>query len=873
MKDTLTKGVTELEIENDSLTDKRLSSHKTEIDYDYLDEIGDDDDALYEYIEREFVQEEYRKKKGHPFKNKCKGMRQICRILGLEPSKDQFIFVMAEYKYINNQAVAGAGKTTFSQLRAIKEKFLNGLDGSEILSIAYNKRAAEDMRFRHEQLINKLNEKYKGTGFKLDTYIETYTYHAFANFLVDEYKVEYSSKLGVMLKEKDYLITDSTVRNYMDKAVQRYFKMNCRDGIIEERFRKASNQYISDLVSMYAWRTETLNYDYEGAIKANGYQNLIQVFGEQINGALNTIFEHYQKIKSEACVCDYSDLLDFSYLLLTEKPVMDRIRKLFKYIIFDEFQDTSNNMFRSIVLICKGDKSLGIPESDIRLTVIGDSDQMLYSFRGVDLNTSLNFKEVFGENQSKILSMAVNRRCLQPIVELSASIIKNNKKRIVKPILANRPISLEPEDINKKYEDCKYKAIEPKTYKTESEYIDGIVDDLKEMNSVELGETAIIYRNRVSSVMMARRLFEEKIPFKVSRGIAPYEDALSKAILGTLALLNNPTNSVLASNNLPRLLPKSKGITNLLIRDACKRERLRFSNDKDAELLNFWDYRFNVDNGNSNFYNRLAYLRELSMRVRKGEHLNTLMPDIISVIDMRALKFSDSMPPEYVIDKIIEDFTVDESYRPFYSELIRKLDEFKDRSESFRAVELTTFHSTKGLEFNNVYIIDLSDDQFPGRELDECGGDKDREDEAIESCRRLFYVAVTRARNKLVLCINANNPSRFIYEFPEKFIPEDVYKVLNSSEVKVIEENIKLVEESDNIANVPDELYLKNLNVISIDCGTYKISGYFDGFIHVGDYEYNKIQEEGYSKKMSKAKDILDGDLFTDLFGGESFGE
>lgn len=843
-------------------------SHKTEIDYDYLAQIEGDDNALYDYIEREFVQDIYKKKSNHSFRNKCKGMRQICRILGLEPSADQFIFVMAEYMYINNQAVAGAGKTTFSQLRAIKEKFLNGLQGSEILSIAYNKRAAEDMRMRHHHLISKLNEKYKGTGFNLDTYIETYTFHAFANFLVDEYKSEYSSKLGVMLKEKDYLITDSSVRNLMNQAVTRLFKNECKSDKIEEKFRKASNQYISDLVSMYAWRTETLNYDYEGADKANGYKNILEVF--ETNHNLDAIFSHYKNLKREQCVCDYSDLLDYCYILLCQKPVMSRIRKLFKYIIFDEFQDTSNNMFRSIALICKGNESLGIPKSDIKLTVIGDSDQMLYSFRGVDLNTSLNFKEVFGENESKILSMAINRRCLKPIVDLSASIIRNNKERIIKPILSIKPNSIDPDDVGKSYRECKYKAIQPFTYKNESEYIERIVTDLKEMSSLELGETAIIYRNRISSVMIARRLFKENIPFKVSRGIAPFKDSLSKSILGTLALLSNPTNSIMAFENLPRLLPKSRGITNLYIRDICKRERLRFSSDKDAILLNFWDYRFNIPENNTNFHNRLKSLRELSLRVRKGEPLSTLIEDVLEMIDMRALKFSDSMPPDYVIPDIISDFKVEESYRDFNIELTKKLEDYKDRSESFHAVELTTFHSTKGLEFDNVYIIDMEDSQFPGRELDECDGDEGRIAEAIESCRRLLYVAVTRARNKLVICISANNPSRFILEFPDEFIPEEVSKVLNSGIVLKPEEKVEIVSKSEQFNNIPDESYLKNLNVITISCGEYNVTGYFDGFIHAGDYEYDNKQNEDYNKKVDKAEELLGTDLFSDIFGGTS---
>lgn len=861
MEKTIKNDVSEI------LTPKRL---KTEIDYDYLKQIKDDENALYKYIEDNFVQDKYKVGSKHPFKNKCAGMKKICEVLGLIPSQDQFIFMMAEYQYVNNQAAAGAGKTTFSQLGVIKEKFLNGIDGKEVLCIAYNRRAAEDMLIRHTQLVNKLLDKYKGTAFKMDTYIETYTYHSFASFLVDEYKDEYRNKLGIFLKDKDYILSDSECRKIMETATHRYLTTDCRDEGIDLKFRKAPNVHISNLLSMYAWKVETLHDDYKGAETATGFKELLEVFGNHEN--LDIIFEYYRKIKSEKCMCDFSDLLEFAYKLICEPEVMARIRKLFKYIVFDEFQDASNNMFRTIVTIVKGDESLGIPPSDIKIRVIGDSDQMLYAFRGVDLNTSLKFKEVFGEG-SKILSMAVNRRCLQPIVELSDAIIQNNTDRIIKPILATRPVSLDPMDLGKEYEECNSKAIEPRLYKQESEYINQIVEDLKSMKPSELGETAIIYRNRVSSISIARRLFKEKIPFRVSRGIAPYQDAVSRAIKGTLDLLLTPTNTITASENLHRVIPKSKGITNLFIRQVCNRERAKFNSDKDAVLLNFWDFDFKVPQSNVQFHNRLSELRKLSSRVKSGEALSTLIPDIVNVIDMRSLRFSDSMPPEFIIPEIIEDFKVDTDYREFVKELSSKLEDYKDKSESFKAVELTTFHSTKGLEFDTVYMIDMDDEQFPGRELSECEGNPALEHASIESCRRLLYVAVTRARNKLVIYISANNPSRFVHEFPDKFIPEEIRGILSSVNITDTEEKINLVEDSgvivDEEMKIPDSSYLSSLNVISLECGNLNISGYFDGFVHAGDYLYDNKIEEDRLKKKQKASELLDDSIFDELFGGE----
>ena len=259
--------------------------------------------------------------------------------------------------------------------------------------------------------------------------------------------------------------------------------------------------------------------------------------------------------------------------------------------------------------------------------------------------------------------------------------------------------------------------------------------------------------------------------------------------------------------------------------------------------------------------------------MKSGEALSTLIPDIVNVIDMRSLRFSDSMPPEFIIPEIIEDFKVDTDYREFVKELSSKLEDYKDKSESFKAVELTTFHSTKGLEFDTVYMIDMDDEQFPGRELSECEGNPALEHASIESCRRLLYVAVTRARNKLVIYISANNPSRFVHEFPDKFIPEEIRGILSSVNITDTEEKINLVEDSgvivDEEMKIPDSSYLSSLNVISLECGNLNISGYFDGFVHAGDYLYDNKIEEDRIKKKQKASELLDDSIFDELFGGE----
>ena len=833
-----------------------LDVYSTEIDYDYLKKIDGDYDALYQYIEDNFIHEKYKPKKTTVVKQ-CKVMMQVCQQLGLKPSFDQFIFIMTDYRFVNNQAVAGAGKTTFCQLRAIKEKLINKRAGNEILSIAYNKEAEQDMLNRHRSLVNKLNMKYKGK-LNMDTYIETYTFHSFAYNWIDEYK-DMFPKI-IRLRQKNWLILEQEAMGIMQSALEMWLDdyPQFKDKISGKTF----HALVKDLMSVQQWQAETLDFNLSDAATNPFFKETL----EKVKSveAIKQIFYYYQRLKEKRCVIDFGDVLNKFYELLKEPVVLNRIRRLYKYIIFDEFQDCSNSMLRTLHLLVNGDEKLGIPKAeDIKLTIIGDVDQCLYAFRGVSVDNSLKFKEMFGEEDTKIVSMSTNRRCLAPVVNLSAEIIEKNKKRIDKPIVPIRPNSLLDTDYDKPYEKCKYKAVEFKPYKLESDYTEQIIADLRNMTSTELGQTAILYRNRSSSIMIALELFKAGIPFIVNKGITPYQDMYSASILQVLEMCANPTNYKFAERTLPKVLPKFRGMNSQTIRDICVKEKAKYDKDKDADSKKFWDYDFGIALTNGSFARKLNELQELNAAIRRGDPMNKLVHTVCGLLDTSALKFSENMPAEHLWPVIVENFLVDKPYREFIRELYDKLEIYQEKSQDFNAVKLTTFHSTKGLEYNTVYLIDLEDSVFPGREIAECEGNSELEANATESSRRLFYVAVTRAKNKMIGYVSTDNPCRFMTSISQKYMTPELVTAMKSvstkSPVETYEEKVEVKQEhmGINSSAIDNESYLATLQVVELQYNGRSLEGYYDGFIHVGDYARIKVEEEEKEKRERKAQELL----------------
>lgn len=833
-----------------------LDTYSTEIDYEYLKQIEGDYDALYKYIADNFIQERYRPKKTSVEKQ-CKVMMQVCNQLGLKPSFDQFIFIMTDYRFVNNQAVAGAGKTTFCQLRAIKEKLINKRAGNEILSIAYNKEAEQDMLNRHRVLVTKLNNKYKGK-LNMDPYIETYTFHSFAYNWIEEYRDAYPNIIKLRLK--NWLILEQEALKIMQSATEMWLDDN---PVLASKIQgKAFFALVKDLAALKQWQEETLDFELSDAATNPIFKETLEKV--KTVDAIKQIFNYYTKLKEKRMVIDFGDVLNKFYELLKQPEVLNRIRRLYKYIIFDEFQDCSNSMLRTLHLMVNGDEKLGIPKADdIKLTIIGDVDQCLYAFRGVSVDNSLKFKEMFGADDTKIVSMSTNRRCLAPIVDLSAEIIERNVKRIKKPITPIRQNSILEVDEGKPFQKCRYKAVEFKPYKLESEYTEQIINDLRQMKSTELGDTAILYRNRSSSIMIAIELFKAGIPFVVNKGIAPYQDMYSASILQVLEMCANPTNYMFAERTLPKVLPKFKGVTSQFIRTVCQKEKERYDKDKDADSKRFWEYDFGMAQTNNNFSRKLNELQELNAAIRSGEPMYRLVNVVCSLLDTNALKFSENMPAEHLWPTIVENFMVDKPYREFIRELYDKLEIYKEKSQDFNAVKLTTFHSTKGLEYGTVYLIDLEDSIFPGREIEECEGNTELELNATESSRRLFYVAITRAKNKMVGYVSSDNPCRFMVDVSNEYLTPELITAINSVKSENIvesnEEKVEVIKENLGIdsSKVNNSAYLETLDVVQIEYNGRILEGYYDGFIHVGDYVKIQVEEEERKRKEQKAQELL----------------
>lgn len=875
--------------------------YETEIDYDYLKTIEGDDNALFDYIAANFMHPDclnesiVRRKKidRHKIeetivpgsavsgKQRCVIMSRICSLLGLKPTPDQMIFIMAEYPALLCEAGAGAGKTTMSQSRAIKCKLINGYTGMQILALTYSRAAMLDMKDRHTALVNKLNMKY-GDVFQMDPYLECYTFHSFALSWITEYPSRFGLKSS---NPEEFLLQEDGMRIKMGHALDMWLEDN--ESVSSKINAKVRGILISNLCTVYNLATETLDPEFEKMYKNESLTKILSYIPTK--DAIHKILEYYAAKKQRAHQLDYSDILNKFYELLCDKEVLDRIRSLYKYMIVDEYQDITPNMLRSIAIIINGDPNQGLPVSDIKLTAIGDSDQSIYEFRGTDIKNYLRFKEQYGTERSKIVSMSENRRCLAPIIEAAGGVITANKNRFYKPLVAMRGVSLLEEDAGKDSATAKYRAVEVRGYNSEMEYVQTIVDELRDISKTR-ESVAIIYRNRASSALIAMELFKAGIPFDVGSGIKPYEDELSKTIWDIFEMLSSPMNFRVIESALPKVLSKHRAVTKSVIERICKSELDIYNSNKDNMMKPFWEYDFSSIRDNGKLRETLNDLKVLSQEVKARAPMDQVLSRIVGYLDFFRLRLNSSMPPESCEGMILNNFKVSKSYYDFKQEHSARMEKFKDSTALWNNVLLTTFHSTKGLEFDRVYIIDMSDDVFPGRELLNVTNEEFLEN-TLEGCRRLLYVAMTRAKNKLVMYVNKNNPSRFVETIDRKFFMDDLD--FDSKTVSAIEHTTytisQVVDPLTMEISAGGDGYFESLPVISVKFGEEEYCGATDlGFIHVGDYVALEAAKHARLDVESKfdmllnefeAESEVENDISNGLFGDsedqdiENFGD
>ena len=462
-----------------------------------------------------------------------------------------------------------------------------------------------------------------------------------------------------------------------------------------------------------------------------------------------TVYELYQKRLKENNAIDFDDIINYTIKILNENPdVLEYYANKFKYVLVDEYQDTNKAQFTLITLLASNYGNI---------TVVGDSDQSIYAFRGADISNILNFERDFAN--AKIIKLEQNYRCTGNILKAANSVIKNNETKYKKELWT------ENEQGNL-----------PKVYSAENEYDEGsfIVEQINRLRREEYfkySDFAILYRMNTQSRAIEDILRREDIPYKIVGGLKFYERKEIKDIISYLRLIQNPSDNL----SLKRIINEPKrGIGKTSLDNI---ETLANQNE-----ISMYEIIKNADQYGLNrvFANSREFISVMEeLRAKKDDLvISELIKQTLNKTGYtKALEDENTIEAENSIENLEEFLTVamefeEESADNGLSEFLEgitlssDIDNMEDTEDT---VTLMTLHSAKGLEFPAVFLVGMEEGIFPGyKSISE---PKDLEEE-----RRLCYVGITRAKQYLFLTCSkqrtifgstsCNPVSRFLKEIP-----------------------------------------------------------------------------------------------------------
>ena len=462
------------------------------------------------------------------------------------------------------------------------------------------------------------------------------------------------------------------------------------------------------------------------------------------------IYERYDRTLREANALDFDDILLRTVELLQSYPeVRDYYRRKFRYVLIDEYQDT--NRLQYLLM-----KQLVGPKGNI--CVVGDDDQSIYRFRGADISNILNFEKEYPGTRT--IRLEQNYRSTQHILDAANAVIRNNASRKGKTLWTDRGGG---------------DKVAIKTVFNETDEANYVVSSI--MGDYSRGrnwrENAILYRMNAQSNALEYAFKRNGVPYQVVGGMKFFERAEIKDMLAYLAVLNNPADDLRLRrviNNPPR------GIGGTTVESV-----QRIAGEQGVPMIEV----IRRAGEYAELGRAAAKLRQFAALIddlREAAE-DTPLPELYDLVCQksgytRALEEKHDMESRGRLENVqelksnilafLENEPEDETLSGFLNEIALYTD--LDSATTDNAVTMMTMHSAKGLEFPCVYVVGMEEGVFPGQRV---FGD----DEELEEERRLCYVAMTRAKEKLTLTnarqrmlfgrTTPSKPSRFLEEVPE----------------------------------------------------------------------------------------------------------
>ena len=463
---------------------------------------------------------------------------------------------------------------------------------------------------------------------------------------------------------------------------------------------------------------------------------------------IGEVYEEYQKFLKAADAMDFDDLIvNMVKLLKTNKETREYYQNRFKYIMVDEYQDTNHAQYVLTALLAAGHENI---------CVVGDDDQSIYRFRGATIENILSFEKQY--KNAKVIRLEQNYRSTQCILDAANAVIANNHSRKGKKLWT----------VNGQGD--RVRIYEASDGVEEANYVANRI--LTDSHGRNYGDFAVLYRMNAQSNALEYALKRNGIPYQVVGGMKFFDRAEVKDMLAYLALINNPADDLRlrriintpargignASVERVQALAAEQGVPMMtVLRAAGEYAALKTAAARLEKFAAMIDALHDAagDTELADFYDLVCgqsgYLRALE---DKGDMESRGRLENVQELKSNILAFLDGEPEDATLAGFLNEIAL-------YTDL--------DSASTDNCVTLMTMHSAKGLEFPCVYVVGMEEGIFPGNRA---VGDE----EELEEERRLCYVAMTRAKEKLTLTnarqrmlfgrTTPNAPSRFLNEIP-----------------------------------------------------------------------------------------------------------
>ena len=635
-------------------------------------------------------------------------------------------------------AGAGSGKTKVLTSRIV-ELIKNGASPNDILAVTFTNKAAREMQERLSGYLGENVVKRMWVG----------TFHSICGRILRRDLQNYKTKDGRSWNN-NYVIYDDTDTKTLIKNILKEFDLD--EKVYDYKsIKTAISNAKNKMRDAYAYATYAKDY-----------------YSEKVS----QIYYEYEKRLALNNALDFDDMLMLAVNLLKENSgVREKYSQRFQHILCDEFQDTNKAQYDLINMLYPTDSSKDKTGS---LMAVGDVDQSIYSWRGADFKIILNFKDDY--KNTKLIKLEQNYRSTTTILDAANNVIQNNEERIDKNLFS------------KKGEGEKITFFEALDNFSESRYIARKIEN----STYSKNDIAVLYRTNAQSRSIEEAMMSAGIPYKVVGGLKFYDRKEIKDIIAYLKLIYNHNDNI----SLKRIINEPKraiGDTtvNKLEQYALCHEISIYETLKkldDIEEINARTKGLLV-----NFYNLIEELTSLQNDYKLSEFISYVLDKSGYAPSLRQEETIENQSRLENLEEFInvaaefqeDDFVLDKEddlgiLGNFLTTvaLVSDVDELNNDEQS---VTLMTLHSAKGLEFPLVFIVGLEEGIFPHvRSLGAYGQENKSE---LEEERRLMYVGITRAKEKLYLTCaqerkvyghtQTNPKSRFIDEIPLNLIETD----------------------------------------------------------------------------------------------------